>query len=270
MIPWMLGFGVAGPISGKLSDRYGARPFATAGMLLSAAMYAAMMAFPPNFAYWPFAAVMFVSGIAMGLFASPNDASWPAWSPPSSPGPGWPATSLAAAARWPPSSSVWRKPVVPTSSSSAAPPIPTCTSAASAPAARPGPHPRARDPIATAAATANRPTPDRAPGTAGGRSWSVGPRSQPASPLRGQTPPAPRRSRRRRRRADQGRRSHRTALPRLRSRHPHRDHLRTSASRPSQQRSPPSKPAAPNWPPCSKKNKSPTSAKSTSTSSADT
>ncbi len=75
MIPWMLGFGVAGPISGRLSDRYGARPFATAGMLLSAAMYAAMMAFPPNFAYWPFAAVMFVSGIAMGLFASPNTAS---------------------------------------------------------------------------------------------------------------------------------------------------------------------------------------------------
>ncbi|MDA8300397.1 MAG: MFS transporter [Actinomycetota bacterium] len=75
MIPWMLGFVVAGPVSGKLSDRYGARPFATAGMLLSAAMYAAMMAFPADFAYWPFAAVMFVSGIAMGLFASPNTAS---------------------------------------------------------------------------------------------------------------------------------------------------------------------------------------------------
>ena len=75
MIPWMLGFGMAGPISGRLSDRYGARPFATAGMLLSAAMYAAMMAFPADFAYWPFAAVMFVSGIAMGLFASPNTAS---------------------------------------------------------------------------------------------------------------------------------------------------------------------------------------------------
>jgi MFS family permease len=75
MLPWMIGFVVAGPVSGKLSDRYGARPFATAGMLLSAAMYLAMMAFPANFAYFPFAVVMFFSGIAMGLFASPNTAS---------------------------------------------------------------------------------------------------------------------------------------------------------------------------------------------------
>ena len=72
MIPFMLGFVLAGPVSGMLSDRYGARPFATGGMLLSAAMYAAMMAFPANFNYWPFATVLLVSGIANGLFASPN------------------------------------------------------------------------------------------------------------------------------------------------------------------------------------------------------
>ena len=75
MIPFMVGFVVSGPISGKLSDRYGARPFATAGMLLSGAMYAVMMTFPANFSYWPFAAVMFVSGIGGGLFAAPNTAS---------------------------------------------------------------------------------------------------------------------------------------------------------------------------------------------------
>jgi MFS family permease len=75
MIPWMGGFVLAGPIAGKLSDRYGARLFATAGMLLSAAMYLAMMAFPANFSYFPFALVMLASGIAMGLFASPNTAS---------------------------------------------------------------------------------------------------------------------------------------------------------------------------------------------------
>jgi MFS family permease len=75
MIPFMLGFVVAGPISGKLSDRYGARLFATSGMLLTAAMYAVMMTFPSNFSYLPFAIVMFVSGIGGGMFASPNTAS---------------------------------------------------------------------------------------------------------------------------------------------------------------------------------------------------
>ncbi len=75
MIPFMVGFVVAGPLSGKLSDKYGARPFATAGMLVSAAMYAVMMTFPANFSYPPFAVVMFISGIGGGLFASPNTAS---------------------------------------------------------------------------------------------------------------------------------------------------------------------------------------------------
>jgi MFS family permease len=71
----MLGFVVAGPISGKLSDRYGARLFATSGMLVTAAMYGVMMTFPANFSYVPFATVMFVAGIGGGLFASPNTAS---------------------------------------------------------------------------------------------------------------------------------------------------------------------------------------------------
>ena len=36
MLPLTVGFLIAGPISGMLSDRYGARPFATGGMLLTA------------------------------------------------------------------------------------------------------------------------------------------------------------------------------------------------------------------------------------------
>jgi MFS family permease len=75
MIPFTLGFVVAGPISGILSDRYGARWFATGGMLLAAATYALMMTFPSNFSYPPFGAVMFLSGIGGGLFASPNTSS---------------------------------------------------------------------------------------------------------------------------------------------------------------------------------------------------
>src|ERR1019366_6596132 len=69
------GFVIAGPLSGKLSDRYGARPFATGGMLLAAATYALMMTFPANFSYLPFGAVMLFSGIGGGLFASPNTSS---------------------------------------------------------------------------------------------------------------------------------------------------------------------------------------------------
>jgi hypothetical protein len=42
---------------------------------LSAATYGVMMLFPANFSYWPFAAVMFISGIGGGLFVAPNTAS---------------------------------------------------------------------------------------------------------------------------------------------------------------------------------------------------
>jgi len=75
MLPFMLGFVLSGPLSGRLSDRYGARPFATAGMLISGAMYGVMILFPADYSYWPFAAVMVVSGIGGGLFAAPNTSS---------------------------------------------------------------------------------------------------------------------------------------------------------------------------------------------------
>ena len=44
MIPLNLGFLAAGPVSGFLTDRFGARPFATGGMLLAAATFAGLMA----------------------------------------------------------------------------------------------------------------------------------------------------------------------------------------------------------------------------------
>ncbi|MGO8687616.1 MAG: MFS transporter [Candidatus Dormibacteria bacterium] len=75
MIPWTAGFVLSGPISGRLSDRYGARPFATVGMVISAVAFVLMLAFPANFDYELFALVLLLSGIAQGLFASPNTSS---------------------------------------------------------------------------------------------------------------------------------------------------------------------------------------------------
>jgi MFS family permease len=75
MLPLTVGFLVAGPISGWLSDRYGARPFATGGMLLSAATFAGLIFLPADFSYPVFAALIFLNGVAMGLFASPNTAA---------------------------------------------------------------------------------------------------------------------------------------------------------------------------------------------------
>ena len=75
MLPLTVGFLVAGPISGILSDRFGARPFATGGMLLSAATFAALLFIPADFSYPVFASIIFLNGVSMGLFASPNTAA---------------------------------------------------------------------------------------------------------------------------------------------------------------------------------------------------
>jgi MFS family permease len=75
MLPMTVGFLVAGPLSGWLSDRYGARWFATGGMLIAAASFLAFAAMPVDFTYWMFAAALFANGFGMGLFASPNRAA---------------------------------------------------------------------------------------------------------------------------------------------------------------------------------------------------
>jgi MFS transporter len=74
MLPLTVGILTAGPVSGWLSDRYGARPFATGGMLLAAASFVLLELLPVDFAYWQFAGILLLNGIGMGLFASPNRA----------------------------------------------------------------------------------------------------------------------------------------------------------------------------------------------------
>jgi MFS family permease len=74
MLPLIAGLLVAGPASGYLSDRFGARPFATGGMLVAAASFALLIVLPVGFAYIWFALILFMNGLGMGLFTSPNTA----------------------------------------------------------------------------------------------------------------------------------------------------------------------------------------------------
>ena len=72
MLPLTLGSLVFGPLSGYLSDRFGARPFATGGMLIAAVSFFGLILLPVNFEYWQFGGILLVSGIGGGLFFSPN------------------------------------------------------------------------------------------------------------------------------------------------------------------------------------------------------
>jgi MFS family permease len=75
MLPLTVGFLLAGPISGFLSDRFGARPFSTGGMLIAALSFGLLEILPVNFSYPEFALILFLNGVGMGLFASPNRAA---------------------------------------------------------------------------------------------------------------------------------------------------------------------------------------------------
>jgi MFS family permease len=75
MLPLTIGMLSTGPISGYLSDRFGARPFASGGMLISAFSFFLLMLLPIDFSYPVFAAVLLANGIGMGMFAPPNRAA---------------------------------------------------------------------------------------------------------------------------------------------------------------------------------------------------
>ena len=70
MLPLTVGMLVAGPTSGYLSDRFGARPFATAGMVAAAVSFGLLMLLPTDFRYPEFALILALTGISMGMFAS--------------------------------------------------------------------------------------------------------------------------------------------------------------------------------------------------------
>jgi MFS family permease len=75
MLPLTIGFLVAAPLAGALSDRFGARPFATGGMLGAAICFGLFLLLPADFAYPPFGLLLLGMGFSLGLFSSPNAAA---------------------------------------------------------------------------------------------------------------------------------------------------------------------------------------------------
>ncbi|MGH9057347.1 MAG: MFS transporter [Acidimicrobiales bacterium] len=74
MLPLTGGFLLGGPISGYLSDRFGARPFATGGMVGATLSFVLLEVLPINFDYVWFALLLLLNGVSMGIYASPNRA----------------------------------------------------------------------------------------------------------------------------------------------------------------------------------------------------
>ncbi|MDA8055254.1 MAG: MFS transporter [Thermoplasmatales archaeon] len=72
MLPMMVGFIALGPIGGMLTDKYGARLFATAGMIIVAVSLFLLTLLPYNFIVWQFELILLLNGIGSGLFAAPN------------------------------------------------------------------------------------------------------------------------------------------------------------------------------------------------------
>jgi MFS family permease len=75
VLPLTAGFFIAGPLSGAASDRFGARWFASGGMLLFAISFLGLLVLPVNFPYVAFALLIGLNGVGIGMYSSPNSAS---------------------------------------------------------------------------------------------------------------------------------------------------------------------------------------------------
>jgi len=75
LLPLTSGFLIAGPTSGILSDRFGSRGIASAGMAVFGGSFIGLMLLPVDFPYWAFALLIAANGIGSGMFASPNSSS---------------------------------------------------------------------------------------------------------------------------------------------------------------------------------------------------
>jgi EmrB/QacA subfamily drug resistance transporter len=72
IIPFDIAFFVLGPISGKLSDRYGHLPFTTAGIILSSLSLYLFSTITADTPYLVTMVYMVLFGVGNGIFSSPN------------------------------------------------------------------------------------------------------------------------------------------------------------------------------------------------------
>ena len=75
LLPLTAGFLISGPVAGTLSDRFGARGMATAGMVVFGGSFIGLIMLPVIFPYWAFALLIAANGIGSGMFAAPNTSS---------------------------------------------------------------------------------------------------------------------------------------------------------------------------------------------------
>jgi MFS family permease len=74
LVPLTAGFLVSAPLSGVLSDRFGAKAFTTGGALLTALSFVFLLFLPVDFPYSVFALIIVLNGFGTGVFAAPNRA----------------------------------------------------------------------------------------------------------------------------------------------------------------------------------------------------
>lgn len=72
LLPLTIGFLIAGPMSGYLSDRHGARILSTSGLVLFGGSFVGLLLVPTNFHYLWFAILVFLNGVGGGMFSAPN------------------------------------------------------------------------------------------------------------------------------------------------------------------------------------------------------
>ncbi len=75
IIPFSIAFVGIGPLSGYLSDRYGARGFSTLGMIISGSAFLLFASLPTGAPYNLLVIPMIMDGIGAGMFVAPNIAS---------------------------------------------------------------------------------------------------------------------------------------------------------------------------------------------------